>query len=86
MLSEVLLGISRAERVAAVEDRKTGTLRKADFEGSVSGVWQGLDELGAGKVLYEGKVYTTKRLGFTSLFKGDQVQLSYLDGVYYSSW
>ena len=86
MLAAILLDISRAERIAAIENRKTGTLRKADFEGSVSGTWQGLDELGAGKVLHEGKVYTTKRLGFTSLFKGDQVQLSYLDGVYYSSW
>ena len=86
MLAALLLDISKAERVAAVQSRKTGTLRKADFEGSVSGVWQGLDKLGAGRVLYEGKVYKTKRLGFTSLFKGDQVQLSYMDGVYYSSW
>ena len=86
MLAAILFDISRAERVAAVENRKTGTLRKADFEGSVAGVWQGLDSLGSGLVLYEGKTYKTKRLGFTSLFKGDQVQLSYLDGVYYSSW
>ena len=46
----------------------------------------GFDKLGAVLVLYEGYVYKTTRLGFTSLFKGDQVQLSYMDGVYYSSW
>lgn len=85
-LLNTLRSISRAERVTALEYRSRGSLRKPDFEGVVYGSWAGLNPLSAGLVSYKGKTYKTKMLGFTSLPKGARVQLSYVDGIYYSSW
>ena len=81
-----LTSLAMAERVVALQDRAEEVKKKGDFEGSVSGNWKGIDTSGAGLVQYKGKTYKTKRLGFTSLFKNSKVQLSYIDGIYYSSW
>ena len=78
--------LSRAARIATLEKRAEEVRKIGDFEGSVSGKWKGLDTSGGGLVEYEGKLYVTKRQGFTSLFKDSSVQLTYVDGIYYSSW
>ena len=59
---------------------------EGDFEGSVTGYWVRLDASGAGIVSYNRKEYTTKPIGFTSLPKGVEVELSHATGVYYSKF
>jgi hypothetical protein len=85
-LITTLRDLARTSRILALEDRSKAAMKVGDFEGSVLGVWQRVDSSGAGIVEYKGKEYTTKRQGFTSLFKNAKVQLTYVDGVYYSSW
>lgn len=72
--------------MAALEDRAKQAEKTGDFEGSVLAVWKRVDASGAGIVEYKGKEYKTKRQGFTSLFRDAKVQLTYVDGIYYSSW
>lgn len=86
MLLEKLATIARAQRVVAQDAELTGTVYSADFEGTVTGTWEGLADSGAGLVVYNGKTYTTVRMGITSLFPGARVQLSYVKGTYYSNW
>lgn len=86
MLIETLTQVARAQRVVAKEAELSGTIYSSDFEGTVSGTWSGIDPSGAGLVLYKGKTYKTIRLGITSLFKGSKVQMSYVNGSYYSNW
>lgn len=85
-LTDDIARIARAQRLVAQEAELEGTVYSADFEGTVTGAWVGISEQGAGLVQYKGKTYTTVRLGRTSLFAGSRVQLSYIDGTYYSNW
>lgn len=85
-LENKLKQMAEAERVYALELRGNGSLRQPDFEGVVYGSWKGFNTLGAGLVLYKGKTYKTKPLGFTSIPVDTRVQLSYSEGVYYSNW
>lgn len=86
MLADLLVKISRAQRLVAQEAELTGAIYSADFEGTVTGTWAGIDSSGGGLVLYKGKTYKTIRLGLTSLFQGSKVQLSYVNGIYFSNW
>ena len=86
MLVEKLTAIARAQRMVAQEAELTGTVYSADFEGTVTGTWAGIDSSGGGNVIYKGKTYKTIRLGLTSLFQGSKVQLSYVNGTYFSNW
>ena len=61
-------------------------MAQGDFEGSVTAYWQTLDKYGAGLVLYKGKLYPTKPIGFLSLSKGTEVELSFANGIYYSKF
>ena len=85
-LAQKVLAIAQAQRVVALDAAESGTNFAADFEGTVTGIWEGIDKSGAGLVSYDGKTYKSVRLGITSLFKGSRVQLSYVKGVYYSNW
>lgn len=78
--------LAKANRIIAKEAAESGTNFAADFEGTVTGIWEGIDPSGAGLVSYDGKTYKSVRLGITSLFAGSSVQLSYVKGVYYSNW
>lgn len=80
-----LLQLSNAERLAEL-DRRSQPAVSGDFVGSVNGTWVRLDETGAGVVLYNDKEYFTKRIGFTSIPAGTDVELSFANGVYYSKW
>ena len=77
---------SNAERMLDLERRDKGNYIEGDFEGSVTGYWVRLDSSGAGIVSYNKKEYTTKPIGFTSLPKGVEVELSHANGVYYSKF
>jgi len=83
---EALLEENAAARVVEIERRESGSLVKGDFEGSVTGVWVELNELGLGVVSYNQKKYITRPLGFVSISAGQPIFLSYAAGVYYSSW
>ena len=82
----MLQEISNAERIADIERRSSAEIIKGDFEGSVTGYWDILNEDGAGVVEYAGKKYYTSTIGFVSLPKGTAVELSFADGVYYSKY
>ena len=75
-----------AERVTELERREDGARAKGDFEGSVTGYWQRLDQSGVGKVLYKGKLYSVKPIGFLSVPKGTEVELSHANGIYYAKF
>jgi hypothetical protein len=83
---EALLEENAAARVVEIERRETGPAIKGDFEGSVTGTWVKLNELGLGVVSYNQKEYITRPLGFMSIAAGQKIFLSYAAGVYYSSW
>ena len=85
-LTDKIAKIARAQRLIAQQAEVEGTIYSADFEGIVTGTWVGISDTGGGLVSYKGKTYTTVRLGFTSLFRGSRVQLSYVQGTYYSTW
>ena len=85
-LLESLLEESNANRIIDLERVEAGGRLKGDFEGSVAGIWVGLDESGAGIVSYNDKEYYVRRLGFTSISAGTVVELSFGDGTYYASW
>ena len=74
------------QRALEVERRARGAEIKGDFEGSVTGVWMGLNKKGAAVVSYRNKNYVTIPLGLVSLPKGAQVELSYAKGIYYSKY
>jgi hypothetical protein len=81
-----LIRDSEASRVAELERRSTGEVISGDFSGSVTAQWVQLASNGAGIVTYNNKQYTTKPLGFTSIAKNQEVELSFANGVYYSNW
>lgn len=83
---QALLEQHKAQRLYEIEQRQDGKLIKGDFEGSVTGQWMQLGSNGSGIVLYKGKEYITRPIGFTSLTSGTPVELSHADGVYYSKW
>lgn len=71
-------------RILELEKRYEGSTPRGDFEGSVTGYWVRLDARGVGIVTYRGKEYKTRTIGFMSLAKGTEVELTYAKGVYYS--
>lgn len=77
---------SNAERMLDLERRDKGNYIEGDFEGSVTGYWVRLDGSGSGIVSYNKKEYVTKPIGFTSLPRGVEVELSHANGVYYSKF
>ena len=77
---------SLAARVIELERREEGSAPTGDFEGSVTGYWQELDSNGVGIVQHKGKGYKTRPIGFASLPKGTEVELTYAKGVYYSKF
>lgn len=77
---------SNAERMLDLERREKGSYIEGDFEGSVTGYWIRLNKDGSGIVSYNKKEYKTKPIGFTSLPKGVEVELSHANGVYYSKF
>lgn len=77
---------AKAERVVSLENRADGLQIKGDFDGSVTGVWQRLDQTGVGIVRYKGKDYKVKAIGFQSLAKGTPVELTYGKGIYFAKF
>ena len=78
--------IQSADRVAEVDRRNRDVTIKGDFDGSVSASWVRLRGDGAGIVSYNNKEYVVKPIGFTSLPRGQAVELSHANGVYFASW
>ena len=85
-LLEDALKASTASRIDELERRESGARAKGDFEGSVTGYWEKLDQSGVGLVLYKGKIYRVKPIGFLSLAKGTEVELSHANGIYYAKF
>ena len=81
-----LLDISLANRLLDLEFRSSDVTILGDFTGSVTGFWVTLGENGEGLVNYNGKDYVTNPIGFTSIPKGSEVELSYANGIYYSKF
>ena len=52
----------------------------------MTGSWVRLGDSGEGVVRYNNKEYVTKPLGFISIPRGQEVELSYANGVYYSKF
>lgn len=87
MANEKLRENSERDRIIELEKREEGTTLKGDFEGSVTGKWEFLDEAtGAGMVRYKGKIYRTQPQGFVSVPRGTKVELTFADGIYYSKY
>ena len=86
MIVESLQARSTANRIAELQERATDIVIQGDFSGSVTGVWVKLGNSGEGVVKYKSKSYNTKPIGFTSIPKGTEVELSYANGVYYSKF
>lgn len=85
-LIDSLLEINRANQVLDAERAEKKQFITGDFDGSVQGKWVKLANSGAGIVSYNGKEYTTVRIGFTALKPGTSVELTHANGVYYSKW
>lgn len=85
-LLETATRTSRANRVAEIERREEGGFAQGDFEGSVTGFWQRLDQTGVGIVNYKGKDYKVKPIGFVSLPQGSEVELTHAKGTYYAKF
>jgi len=66
--------------------RADGAEIKGDFTGSVTGKWLRLDNNGAGVVMYKGREYPVRSIGFTSLPKGATVELTYAKGQYFAKF
>lgn len=82
-----LVQISTANRINRLENLVDGkTVVKGDFEGSVTAYWVKLGDSGEGIVNYNDKEYSTKVIGFFSIPKGTEVELSYAGGIYYSKF
>ena len=77
---------SLTSRLIELEKRLEGSRPLGDFEGSVTGYWDKLDEFGVGIVDYQGKLYKTRPVGFVSVPKGTEIELTYANGVYYSKY
>ncbi len=73
-------------RIIELERRLEGAKPSGDFTGSVTGYWKQLSPLGVGLVEHKGKVYKTRPIGFMSLPKGTEVELTFANGVYYSKF
>ncbi len=85
-LLDSLIQLSVTNRLVELELRSTDVTIRGDFTGSVTGYWEKLGDRGEGLVNYDGKIYTTSPIGFTSIPKGSEVELSYGNGVYYSKF
>lgn len=85
-LIDDLFETSKALQLVDLERIQNKEFIKGDFVGSVKGTWKKLAQNGAGIVTYNGKDYTTVRIGFTALAPGTPVELSFAKGVYYSKW
>lgn len=85
LLSETL-NVNLAARVVELERREEGSRPRGDFDGSVTGYWLGLDNSGVGLVQFKGKKYKSRPIGFTSVPKGTEVELTHANGVYYSKF
>lgn len=81
-----LIELSRANRFIELERRQKNVLIEGDFEGSVTGHWVKLGEMGEGIVSYNNKRYVTKPIGFISVPAGTEVELSFANGIYYSKY
>lgn len=76
----------KMRRLEETMRRAEGAEVKGDFAGSVVGKWQKLAENGAGVVLYKGREYPVRSIGFTSLPKGSTVELTYAKGQYFAKF
>jgi hypothetical protein len=85
LLSQTL-NVNLAARVIELERREEGSRPRGDFEGSVTGYWSGLSDSGVGLVEYKGKIFKTRPIGFLSVPKGTEVELTHANGVYYSKF
>ena len=83
---EKLQQAQNAKRIAELDMREAAAKIPGDFEGSVTGHWVRLDATGGGVVSYNNKEYLTKPIGFASLPKGLEVELSHANGIYYSKF
>ncbi len=81
-----LTQISSANRIVDLEFRNSDTTIVGDFVGSVTGTWVRLGENGEGIVSYNNKNYVTVPIGFISIPKGTELELSYANGIYYSKF
>ena len=81
-----LTQISSANRIVDLEFRNSDTTIVGGFVGSVTGTWVRLGESGEGIVSYNNKNYVTVPIGFISIPKGTELELSYANGIYYSKF
>ena len=81
-----LISANSAERLIELDRRASGTAIQGDFDGSVTGHWVKLGQNGEGVVSYNNKEYKTKPIGFISIPKGTEVELSHANGMYYSKF
>ena len=72
----------KMRRLEETMRRAEGAEVKGDFAGSVVGKWKELAENGAGVVIYKGREYPVRSIGFSSLPKGTAVELTYAKGQY----
>jgi hypothetical protein len=84
MLLESLLELSNSSRLVELERRERKEIITGDFEGNVTGYWEGIGNMGQGLVRYRDKTYNTKRIGITSLPRNSEVELSFAKGIYFS--
>ena len=77
---------SVSERIEELKRRARGARPAGDFEGSVTGYWKELSPRGVGLVEYKGKIYKSRPIGFLSVPRGTEVELTHANGVYYSKF
>ena len=86
MIFQELQRRSTANRIVRLQQRASDVIIQGDFSGSVTGTWTKLGDSGEGLVKYKSKTYATQPIGFTSIPKGTEVELSYANGIYYSKF
>lgn len=83
---DALLALSGSNRILELERRQKNIAIEGDFDGSVTGSWVRLGSMGEGIVSYNNKEYATRPIGFISIPKGTEVELSFANGIYYSKY
>ena len=85
-MMQSLIERSNENRIYDLERLAEGAPVTGDFKGNVTARWVTLGPSGEGKVTYNNKEYSTKPIGFVSVPKGTEVEMSFASGIYYTKF
>ena len=82
----MLMQLAEANKIVRDERFRDVDNSISDFEGTVQGTWEKLNNDGSGTVVYKGKQYRVIPEGRTSIAAGTKVGLTFRRGYYVADW